>query len=80
VSRFISSSLDVESFATPAPALGHSRAAANKKADVVEHSRVLDHVGLLITGPSGKAGLPLMQSSDLRADQIRAAVRHTLFD
>jgi hypothetical protein len=30
---------------------------AKKKADVVEHPRVFDHVGLLVIEPPGKAGL-----------------------
>jgi len=29
-----------------------------KKADVAEHPLVLNHVGLLVNGPPGKAGLP----------------------
>jgi hypothetical protein len=28
-----------------------------KKADVVEHPKVFDHVGLLVTEPPGKLGL-----------------------
>jgi hypothetical protein len=33
--------------------------ATNKKADVAEHLRVFDHVGLLSNGPPESAGLPL---------------------
>jgi hypothetical protein len=29
----------------------------NKKADVAEHPKVFDHVGLLFNKPTGKAGL-----------------------
>jgi hypothetical protein len=32
--------------------------AGEKKADVVEHPWVFDHVGLLVNGPPGTAGLP----------------------
>ncbi len=35
-------------------------AASQKKADVVEHPQVFDHVGLLVNGPSGTAGLPFI--------------------
>jgi hypothetical protein len=38
--------------------------ARTKKADVAEHPKVLDHVGLLCNEPSGKAGLLFIQSSD----------------
>jgi hypothetical protein len=31
-----------------------------KKADVAEHLKVFDHVGLLVNEPSGKAGLPFI--------------------
>jgi hypothetical protein len=31
-----------------------------KKADVVEHPEVCDHVGLLVDGPPGTAGLPFI--------------------
>jgi len=31
---------------------------AKKEADVAEHPRVLGHVGLLVNGPPGTAGLP----------------------
>jgi hypothetical protein len=31
---------------------------AKKKADVVEHPEVFDHVGLLVTEPPGTVGLP----------------------
>ena len=31
---------------------------SEKKADVVEHPEVFDHVGLLVSEPSGAAGLP----------------------
>jgi hypothetical protein len=29
-----------------------------KKADMVEHPEVFDHIGLLVNGPPGTAGLP----------------------
>jgi hypothetical protein len=29
-----------------------------KKADVIEHLEAFDHVGLLVNGPPGTAGLP----------------------
>jgi hypothetical protein len=32
--------------------------ASKKKADVVEHPKVIDHVGLLVNEPPGIAGLP----------------------
>jgi hypothetical protein len=32
----------------------------NKKADVTRHPKVLNHVGLLINGPPGTAGLPFI--------------------
>jgi hypothetical protein len=32
----------------------------NKKADAVEHPEVFDRVGLLVNGPPGTAGLPLI--------------------
>jgi hypothetical protein len=32
--------------------------ATEKKADGVEHPEVFDHVGLLVNGPPGTAGLP----------------------
>jgi len=31
----------------------------SKKADVAEHPRAFDHVGLLVNGPPDRAGLPL---------------------
>jgi hypothetical protein len=31
-----------------------------KKTDVVEHPRVFDHVGILVNGPPGMAGLPFI--------------------
>jgi len=31
-----------------------------KKADVVEHPEVFDHVGLLVNEPPGTAGLPFI--------------------
>jgi hypothetical protein len=31
-----------------------------KKADVVEHPEVFDHVGLLVIRPPGEAGLPFI--------------------
>ena len=30
----------------------------NKNADVMEYPEVLDHIGLLVDGPPGLAGLP----------------------
>ena len=33
---------------------------AKKKADVAEHPEVFDHVGLLVNGPPGTAGLPFI--------------------
>lgn len=36
----------------------------NEKADVMEHLRVFDHVGLLCNKPTGTAGLPFIQSSN----------------
>jgi hypothetical protein len=36
----------------------------NKKADVAEHPKVFDHVGLLFNEPPGKAELLFIQSSD----------------
>jgi hypothetical protein len=41
-----------------------SLAAKNKKADVAEHPKVFDHVGLLFNEPLGKTGLLFVQSSD----------------
>ena len=41
--------------------MGPPRVGVNdKKADVVEHPRVFDHVGLLFNEPPGTAGLPLI--------------------
>jgi hypothetical protein len=37
-----------------------ARAAETKKADVVEHPAVFDHVGLLVNEPPSTAGLPLI--------------------
>jgi hypothetical protein len=37
--------------------LSHTVRAKNKKADVAEHPKVFDHVGLLTNEPLGKAGL-----------------------
>jgi hypothetical protein len=31
-----------------------------KKADVVKHPEVFDHVGLLVNKPPGKAGVPFI--------------------
>jgi hypothetical protein len=31
-----------------------------KKADVVEHPEAFEHVGLLVNGPPGTAGLPFI--------------------
>jgi hypothetical protein len=36
----------------------------NKKADLVEHPKAFDQIGLLVDGPPGLAGLPFAQSSD----------------
>ena len=36
----------------------------SKKADVAEHPEAFLHVGLLIDGPPGAAGLPFFKSSD----------------
>ena len=33
---------------------------SEKKADVIEHSEVFDHVGLLVNGPLGTAGAPFI--------------------
>jgi hypothetical protein len=35
-----------------------------KKADAAEHPEAFSHVGLLVNGPPGTAGLPFNQSSD----------------
>jgi len=35
----------------------YQRPARTKKADVAEHPKVLDHVGLLVNEPPGTAGL-----------------------
>ena len=42
--------------------IGLSRRAidSKKKADVVDHLRVIDHVGLLVNEPPGAAGLPFI--------------------
>ena len=32
----------------------------NKKADVLEYSEAFEHVGLLVNGPPGSAGLPFI--------------------
>ena len=37
-----------------------SAAAQRKKTDVSEHPGVFDHVGLLVNGPTGIAGLPFI--------------------
>ncbi len=37
----------------------------NEKADVAERPKAFRHVGLLINGPPGLAGLPFIQSSDI---------------
>ena len=37
---------------------------AKKKADVIEHPRAFDHVGLLRNEPTGTAGLLFIQSSN----------------
>jgi hypothetical protein len=40
---------------------GLSRATeSEKKADVVKHSGVFDHVGILVNGPLGTAGAPFI--------------------
>ncbi len=36
------------------------RRGAKKKADVAERPAAFDHVGLLVNGPPGTAGLPLI--------------------
>jgi len=36
------------------------KSGAKKKADVVEHPEVFDHVGLLVNKPPGTAGLPFI--------------------
>jgi hypothetical protein len=33
---------------------------SEKKADVAEHPAVFDHVGILVSGPPGTAGLPFI--------------------
>jgi hypothetical protein len=38
---------------------------AQKKADVVKHPKVLNHVGLLCNEPPGAAGLPFIKSSEI---------------
>jgi hypothetical protein len=48
----------VSSIAITPNHLRPSRTAANRKADVVEHLEVFDHVGLLVNEPPGAAGLP----------------------
>ena len=49
------------------------RPAANKKADVVEHPEVFDHVGLLGNEPPDPVGLPFLSSSDdIRPDCFRS--------
>jgi hypothetical protein len=35
-----------------------------QKTDVVEDPKVFHHVGLLVNGPPGRTGLPLIKSSD----------------
>ncbi|HUT14114.1 MAG TPA: DUF2294 domain-containing protein [Thermoguttaceae bacterium] len=40
---------------------------ATKKANVAEHTEVFDHIGLLVNGPPGMAGLPFKSSSDVFA-------------
>jgi hypothetical protein len=37
-----------------------SRSEGEKKTDVIEHPEVFGHVGLLVNGPSGTAGLPFV--------------------
>ena len=56
-----------------------------KKADAAEYSEVFRHIGLLIDGPPGIAGLPFIQSSELvclivprkkrKANEIRFSFR-----
>jgi hypothetical protein len=41
--------------------LSHRRSPlATKKADAAKHPSVFDHVGLLVNGPPGRAGVPLI--------------------
>jgi hypothetical protein len=44
--------------------LNHSALLKTKKADVVEHPEVFDHVGLLVNRPSSHPGMPFVKSSD----------------
>jgi len=37
-----------------------STSGIKKKADVVEHSEVFDHIGLLVNGSPGTPGLPFI--------------------
>ena len=50
----------VWSIAITSSRLRPSRTAANKKADVVEHPEVFDHVGLLGNEPPDPVGLPFL--------------------
>jgi len=43
-----------------APSAKTDMDATNKKTDVEEHLEAFDHVGLLVNGPSGQAGLPFV--------------------
>lgn len=50
-------------------------ATANKKADVTEHPRAFDHVGLLRNEPTGTAGLLFNQSSNDSVSVSRRSAR-----
>jgi len=46
---------------------------STKKADVVEHPEVFDHVGLLVNGLPGMAGSPFILSSDDSSQKLVGA-------
>jgi len=48
----------------PAPYTGRDTLELKKKADAVQHQKLLDRVGLLYNEPPDKTGLPPSQSSD----------------
>ena len=48
---------------------------SEKKTGVVKHPGVFDHAGLLIAWPTGRAGLPFAQSSDLSNNRVRTSTR-----
>jgi hypothetical protein len=48
----------------PASRFGQRRSRLKKRADVVQHTQVLNHVGLLVNVPPVTAALPFIQSSD----------------